>query len=113
PIMRKALDYLDAEILKDFERLLEQAAKIKENTRDKAAGIQKEKDYLASNHLSSIQVQYLYMRSFYVDVAIPEKVQKAVDYYRNQAATFWLEQPLSMKGMIALVQYRVGNKQIS
>ena len=53
------------------------------------------------------------MRSFYKGVAISEKEQAAVNYYSSQAATYWKEQPLYMKGMIALVQYRLGNKQIS
>src|SRR5690606_12381419 len=72
-IMNKALVYLDNEIAKDYERLLEQATEIKENTKSKSEGIKKEKAYLASNHLSPLQVQYLYMRSFYPGVAIPQK----------------------------------------
>ncbi|MCF6347818.1 MAG: MG2 domain-containing protein [Flavobacteriaceae bacterium] len=115
-MVNKAVHFLDDEILDDYNDLLKQAKKIREKEKNKAVGIKKEKEFLARNHTSHFQVQYLYMRSFYQKngvtssaVEMSKKVQKAVDYYTNQTYKFWLDRNLYAKGMIALIAKRNNN----
>ncbi|MCF6347936.1 MAG: MG2 domain-containing protein [Flavobacteriaceae bacterium] len=108
-MLEKTVKFLDDEILDDYNDLLKQAKRIREKEKNKAVGIRKEKKFLAENHTSHFQIQYLYMRSFYKDIAIPKKVQKAVNYYTNQTYKFWLDRNLYTKGMIALIAKRNNN----
>jgi hypothetical protein len=115
-MLEKAVKFLDDEILEDYNNLLKQAKRIREKEKNKAVGVKKEKEFLARNHTSHFQIQYLYMRSFYPKsgvtssaVEMPKKVQKAVDYYTNQTYKFWLNRNLYTKGMIALIAKRNNN----
>ncbi len=119
-MLHKAVKFLDDEILDDYNDLLKQAKKIREKEKNKAVGIKKEKEFLARNHTSHFQIQYLYMRSFYSKngvtssaVEMPKKVQKAVDYYTNQTYKFWLDRNLYTKGMIALIAKRNNNTAVA
>lgn len=109
-IISKAVNFLDEEILDDYNKLLAEAKKLKDKEKSKEKGLKAETDYLAKNHLGQIQLHYLYMRSFYKEVKISENVQKAVNYYTKQSASYWKEFNLYSKGMIALVQHRAQNK---
>lgn len=112
-MMHKAVRFLDDEILDDYTKLLKQAKKLKEQAKTKQKGIKAETDYLANNHLGNIQLQYLYMRSFYSEIEIPSKVKTAIDYYTKQSTTYWTGFNLYSKGMIALIQHRNNNKTIA
>jgi uncharacterized protein YfaS (alpha-2-macroglobulin family) len=109
-VISKAINFLDDEILDDYNKLLAEAKKLREKEKSKEKGLKAEADYLAKNHLGQIQLHYLYMRSFYKEVKISEKVQKAVNYYTKQSASYWKDFNLYSKGMIALVQHRNQNK---
>ncbi|MDV7185785.1 MG2 domain-containing protein [Lutibacter sp. TH_r2] len=111
-MITKAVKFLDDEILNDYNKLLEQAKKIRDKAKTKAKGIKAEQEFLEKNNLGHTQLHYLYMRSFYKELEISSKVQTAVDYYTNQSATFWTDFNLYSKGMIALIQYRNDNKLI-
>ena len=100
---KRAISYLDNQILKDYQDLLIIANKIFANEADKE---QKIKEYLAKNHTSHFQIHYLYTRSFYKDLKIPKKVKIAFDYYTNQSYEFWKSYNLYSKGMIALNAHR-------
>ena len=112
-IINKAVKFLDDELLNDYNKLLERAAKIRKEAKTKSKGLKAEKEYLAKNHLGHMQLQYLYMRSFYPKLKISNKLQTAIDYYRNQSATYWKDFNLYSKGMIALIQHRNNNKTIA
>lgn len=86
-IIEKAIQYLDARILEDYERLL------------------KHKSDLEKQHIGYNQIQYLYARSFFKGIPLP-KNQKAFNYYLGQAEKFWLKQNKYMKGMTALALNR-------
>ncbi len=86
-IISKALPYLDARLKDDYDQLIKAKAK------------------LADNHLSSIAIQYLYMRSFF-DKAISSNATTAYNYYKGQSQKYWLSQSKYMQGMIALALYR-------
>jgi len=105
-MLNKAVRFLDDEILDDFNNLLKQARIIREKAKTKAEGLKKEKEFMAKNHTSHFQIQYLYMRSFYKEIMIPKNVQTAVEYYTDQTYEFWLDYNLYTKGMIALVAKR-------
>ncbi len=106
----KAINYLDNQILKDYAKLLNNAEKRFANDTNKE---QKIKEYLAKNHTNHFQVHYLYARSFFKDVEIPNKLKIAVAYYTKQSYTYWQDYNLFSKGLIALVAYRNDNNAIA
>ncbi|SNR45909.1 TonB-dependent outer membrane receptor, SusC/RagA subfamily, signature region [Lutibacter agarilyticus] len=112
-MIEKAVQFLDNKILEDYNNLLKQAKKIRDEAKTKAAGIEAEKAYLAKKQLNNTQLHYLYMRSFYKEVEISSKVQKAVAYYTTQSATYWKEFNLYSKGLIALIQHRNSTNTIA
>lgn len=91
-LLNAAIPYLDKALKKDYDDLL------KNNK-------QKEPVYA----LSSIQIQYLYMRSFFPATPIPANVTKAYNYFRKQAQQHWLKQSRYMQGLIALALHRTGD----
>ncbi len=100
-MMEKAVRYLDGELAHDYQELVKYRPAS-----------------LGENHLGGIQIQYLYARSllsgipgFSLDKAARD-AQKAFDYYRKQAETWWLKQDRHLQGMIALSLDRLGNKEV-
>ncbi len=87
-IIDKAVSYLDKKIKEDYDNLIKYKAK------------------LSSNNLSSIQIQYLYMRSFFPEYKIAAASQKAYNYYTGQAKKYWLSNSKYMQAMIALALHR-------
>ncbi|MEN8957270.1 MAG: alpha-2-macroglobulin family protein, partial [Flavobacteriales bacterium] len=66
------------------------------------------KNYKEEHHLSNIQIQYLYARSFFKDLPIPNATKEAFDYYLKQSQTYWLSQNNYSKAMIGLANFRYG-----
>uniref|UniRef100_UPI003563F005 carboxypeptidase-like regulatory domain-containing protein n=1 Tax=Lutibacter sp. TaxID=1925666 RepID=UPI003563F005 len=112
-IIKKAVQFLDDDIEDDYKKLLAEAKKIREKAKTTTQGLKDEAAYLAKNHLGHIQLQYLYMRSFYKTIKIDKNLQTAIDYYTNQSATYWKDFNLYSKGLIALIQHRNGNKVLT
>ena len=83
-ILDKAIPYLDKMLKKDYDDLI----KYKSNLRE--------------SNLSSMEIQYLYMRSFFPEYPIAKETQTAVNYYREQSKKYWLSQSKYMQAMIAL-----------
>lgn len=92
-IKKKAIAYLDYELKKDYDRI--------KKTNKKAGGI----------NLANEPVQYLYMRSFFNDIAIPGDVFSAYNYFRTQVKQGWVKQNSYMRAMIALSLHRTGDPQ--
>jgi uncharacterized protein YfaS (alpha-2-macroglobulin family) len=90
-ISDQALAYADKKIKEDYDLLVKNKADLKKN------------------NLSHIQVQYLYLRSFFNE-AIPSSSKKAYDYYYSQAKQYWVGRNLINQAMIALVMNRSNNK---
>ena len=83
-ISTSAIKYLDQRIKDDYDYLVTH------------------KMGLDKNNLGYMQVQYLYMRSFF-DYIIPGASSfTAINYYRKQSQQYWLQQNKYMQGMIAL-----------
>ena len=93
----KALPYLDRELQKDYAQLKR---------------YYKGED-LKKAHIGHRQIQYLYMRSFYPEIALANGTQEAFDYYYAQAKTYWPEQSRYMQGMISLVLHRRTDHAVS
>ena len=109
-MIEKSVNYLDGELLKQYEKLLKRAEEIKEKSKTKKKGEKAYNDYLSKNNLGYFTIQYLYMRSFYNDISLDDNLQKAVDYYRNQSEIYWNDYNLYAKGQIALLLFRSDKK---
>ncbi|MCW3074926.1 MAG: alpha-2-macroglobulin [Flaviaesturariibacter sp.] len=92
-ILTPALRYLDGKLKEDYERLVQHKVDLKKE------------------QLSATQIQYLYMRSHFIDQDIPAATKKAYDYYRSQAQLFWMSQNKYLQGMTALALHRTGDNE--
>ncbi|MGB3143763.1 MAG: MG2 domain-containing protein [Maribacter sp.] len=94
-VMEKAMSYLDDEFVKEYEDMKKQASDINDD------------------HLSAMQVHYLYMRSFFPDIKPSKKVQEIMSYYQGQTVKYWKKRGLYAKGMLALSANRWGDIKTS
>lgn len=94
-MVSNALPYLDRQIQRDLENL------------------KKYKADLSKDHLSSTQIQYLYMRSFFADQPLARGSQEAFDYYFKQAQQYWLQKSHYMQGMLSLALARYEDRETS
>ncbi len=92
-VIKQALVYLDKKLRDDYEYLIKQKVK------------------LEGNNLGYLQIQFLYMRSFFANNGVGGETLKAYTYYRKQSQQFWLQQSRYMQGMIALSLHRTGDIQ--
>ena len=93
-MIKRGSRYLDDRITDDYEWLLRY-----------------DPDHMFENHLGSIQIQYLYARSYFIkDIAVENKNKKAFDYYFGQAKKYWLPNNRYLQGMIALAMNRLNDK---
>lgn len=83
-----AIPYLDKKIKEDYDWLVKNKVK------------------LANNNLSGTAIQYLYMRSFFGEYAVPQQSKTAYQYYLTQAKKYWLSNGKYMQAMIALILQR-------
>lgn len=91
-ISKKALRYLDQQIKKDYQEARKQNNKI------------------PGSALGNIQVQYLYMRSFFTS-RVAGDVFPAYNFFRNEARKNWTKESNYMKAMIALSLHRSADLQ--
>ncbi|MFS4482186.1 alpha-2-macroglobulin family protein [Hyunsoonleella sp. 2307UL5-6] len=89
-MISKAINYLDAEFIKTYNDIRKYNAKVDLN----------------KDHLSHIQLHYLYMRSFFPEISTSKKVEEIMAYYQSQIQKYWLKRSLYAKGMMALISYR-------
>jgi TonB-dependent SusC/RagA subfamily outer membrane receptor len=61
----------------------------------------------------SFTIQYLYMRTFYPEVAQSDRLSWIISYYRAQAVKNWTTYRLHQKGMLALIEQRGGNAEVA
>lgn len=92
-LITKAIRFIDQEIKRDYEEL---------EKRVKAGKADFKKD-----HLYNMAIHYLYARSFFMEQPFADKkMQKILDYYLDQAATYWTDKGLYQQGLLALVLHR-------
>lgn len=87
-MLKKAIAYLDREFVKEYEYMKKHASNIKDN------------------HLTSTQIHYLYMRSFFTEYKTSNKVAEITQYYLRQTKKYWKANSLYRKGMLALISHR-------
>lgn len=83
-----AIPYLDKKIKEDYDWLVKHKVK------------------LSGNNLSGTAVQYLYMRSFFGEYAVPQQSKTAYQYYLGQVKKYWLSNGKYMQAMIGLILQR-------
>jgi hypothetical protein len=88
-MIKKAIDFLDAEMLEDYEWLLKHHKNIYNLT-----------------YIGNSQLHYMYARSFF-NTKMSPKVQEAHDYYLKMAKKYWLNNPLQTQAMLALTLERL------
>jgi len=91
-MLRKAVDYLDRQIVRDYEEMLKRP-----------------KVDTSKQQISALQAQYLYMRSFFG--APSGTTAKAFDFYKRQAAKYYPAFRPQTKAMTALALARFGDKK--
>ncbi|MGF1554834.1 alpha-2-macroglobulin family protein [Paucihalobacter sp.] len=89
----KAINYLDTEFVEEYKNLTKYSSKVD----------------LSKDHLSAMQLHYLYMRSFFPEVAKSQEVQRITNYYLTQINNYWLNRPLYAKGLMAVISHRNDN----
>jgi len=104
PMIMRAIQYLDEELVRDYEKLKKRFP-----------------EKLNQNHLTPIQVKYLYARSYFPEIQDPASriqhqvtgFQEAFQYYKSQMDKYWLKQTIYSQGMIALALNRLGDRGTS
>ncbi|MFI0428205.1 carboxypeptidase-like regulatory domain-containing protein [Mariniflexile sp. HMF6888] len=96
-MIEKAINYLDAEFVKEYKDIRKYDAKVD----------------LSKDHLSYTQLHYLYMRSFFPDIKKSKEVEDIIKYYQTQIQKYWLSRSLYSKGLMALVSERLNDKSTS
>ncbi|MDB5258656.1 MAG: hypothetical protein JWM14_3351 [Chitinophagaceae bacterium] len=94
----KALNYCDGELLKDYRELLK-LSKLK-------------KIKLEEVEPSSMEVHYLYGRSFY-DKKASGELELALQFYKKQSHTYWTKYALYEQALIGLTAHRDGDKALT
>ncbi|MFK7832963.1 MAG: alpha-2-macroglobulin [Winogradskyella sp.] len=92
-LIQNALRYLDAQFVQEYKDIRK---------------YNKEAD-LSKDHLSQIQLHYLYTRSFYPEMTPSKEVQNIMDYYQGQIEKYWLSRSLYAKGLMALSMNRMND----
>ena len=88
-LLQNALRYLDNTTAQDYADLRRQ-----KNVR------------LTDDHLGDLQIQALYARSFWPQLAVAASARPAVAYYRGQAARYWPGRTRYLQAQIALSLFR-------
>jgi len=84
-MIRKAINYLDNEIIEDYSNLRKNSPQT-----------------LSSDNLSSSKIQYLYLRSLLMNDFPLKKGTDAFKYYVSQARKYWLKKNNYLQAMIAI-----------
>lgn len=109
-MIEKSVKYLDRQLVEVYENLIDTAKKASFNAKTQKRDEKIYKAVLKKNNLTHFVIQYLYMRSFYVDLPLENMPKIAVDYYQNQTKEYWNEFNLYAKGQIALSLFRADEK---
>ena len=92
-MMKKAINYLDVKMNDDYDFLIKHGINLNQK------------------NIGYMQIHYLYARTYFLDLPVPDNFKKAFDYWENQARTYWLSNNKYMQGMIALALFRLDDKK--
>ena len=91
-MINKALKFMDEEIQYRYNRLKEKVLK--------SGGD------LNADHITQLDIQYLYVRSFYSDIQSQEVSEEVQSYYLDQAMKYWTTKSDMTKAMIGSIALR-------
>ncbi len=94
----RALEYMDTRLMESYDDLAER--------------VRKGNAKFEEDHLSNLVIHYLYARSFFPEMSVSKKANKAYDYYVGQAEQFWLNKGVYQEGMIGLALNRMDKKAV-
>ncbi len=86
-LLNKALAYCDQRMVSHYEYLQKQGL-------------------LKNNNLSYLQIQYLYMRSFFQEVEMNNATRVAFNYFKEKSLKHWTSYNRYMQGMLAISLHR-------
>jgi hypothetical protein len=95
-MVESGVNYLDKRIKDDYNDLLKYYTK----------------EELLKKHIGSTQEQYLYARSFFTEIPIPNNCNTAFGYFKGQAEKYWLTENKYLQGMMALGLHRYQSKKV-
>jgi len=94
-MLQKAVYYLDDRLKEDYDYIKKHFSKD-----------------MDKDHLSSIQIQYLYARSYFAtEIPINSNTKNAFNYFKGQAQKYWISNSKYMQGMIALALKRYNDQK--
>ncbi|NDV95813.1 hypothetical protein D0T84_12960 [Dysgonomonas sp. 521] len=91
-----ALKYIDSQILKDFESL-------KKNN----------KNWEKTTYISTNQLEYAYVRSFYRDIPISQETRAAERFFTNVASKNWKKLDLYEQSILSAILKRNGENELA
>lgn len=91
-----ALRYLDTKIKEDFANLKKQ-----------------NKDWQKITSISTNQLEYMYVRSFYRDIPIDQQAREAERFYTSVVEKNWTNLNLYERSLLVVLSQKNGNKQLS
>jgi hypothetical protein len=91
-IIQKAIPYLDSRMIEWYDDLKKEEAKGRLKMEDPQIG--------------SMQIHYLYTRSFFPEIEHPAKLDEINGYIRAQSTKYWLQHSIYDQGLMALGIYR-------
>ncbi len=97
-ILEQAIAFVDAALEEEYIKLEER--------------VEKGLTTFETDHLSYLAIHYLYARSFFQDIPIPENTQPAYAYYTGQAEEYWLKRGFYQQGMIGLALHRMDRSEV-
>ncbi|RBP32168.1 alpha-2-macroglobulin family protein [Oceanihabitans sediminis] len=94
-MIEKAIKFLDAAFVQEYKDIRKYHKDVE----------------LSKDHLSHMQLHYIYMRSFFPEIKKSKEVQEITNYYQTQIKKYWLSRSLYAKGMMALISERFNDKK--
>jgi uncharacterized protein YfaS (alpha-2-macroglobulin family) len=94
----RAIKYMDDELRYRYERLKER--------------INRNGGNLEDDHISTLEIHYLYVRSFYPQLQVGNEIEEAHSYYMGQAMRYWMNKSDLAKAMLGLIAHRSGDKSV-
>lgn len=94
-MLNRAIGYMDNRMYERHMNLLDEAKK----------GNFKMEEYTLGYH----EVQYLYARSYFINIPVKEEHKTAFEFWKRQGEKFWIKHNLYTQGMLALALKRFGN----
>ncbi len=96
-MVQNGVRYLDQRIIEDYQY-------VKKHWPD---------SYRKNKHITNTQIQYLYARSYFMDLPVRGQLKEAVDYYKEQTSKYWLDYNIYMEGMMAISMHRMDEKTLA